>query len=363
MNRIILFLLFNSSLTFASAERNFKEIEIEGAKCGNGKPYKVYVNQIDTDGDGKEDNKKLSIEFMGGGACWGAVSCYGPIPKTWSHRVPKWVASYAEISKEDIARSPLADTSYVFFPYCTGDIHMGSHKADYGVLNMNHVGASNIEKALNQLKKDGAVKFDKINELNVVGASAGALGAMVHSKTIDSFLEVEPKSKKLLLDSPGLHWADSVWDKFIKKNPQLFADLQASFSQVGIKLEQGDGLLAKQLKSYCANRAEAKWDIAFIQSEKDFVMSRVFGNESRKDHQARINSEGGIKKILDGVTNCHYYTPDTSMHTFVILKSEDYKDKDGLENVVEFYTDFLLKTSPDEILHQAILSNCPNSNV
>ena len=53
------------------------------------------------------------------------------------------------------ATNPFRDASYVFVPYCTGDLHAGSNVATYDVLGPRtfaHVGRRNVEALLPRLR-------------------------------------------------------------------------------------------------------------------------------------------------------------------------------------------------------------------
>src|SRR5690606_35685014 len=47
----------------------FQRIVIPEAKCGDGSDYVVWLQNL--------EQNTLSIEFMGGGACWSQQTCFG----------------------------------------------------------------------------------------------------------------------------------------------------------------------------------------------------------------------------------------------------------------------------------------------
>ena len=62
--------------------RQWKKVMIPGAQCGSGAPYAVWID--------KKSKSKLAIEFMGGGACWSAATCFGPNFRAWSFPIPRF---------------------------------------------------------------------------------------------------------------------------------------------------------------------------------------------------------------------------------------------------------------------------------
>ena len=70
------------------------------------------------------------------------------------------------------ARNPLADYSFVFVPYCTGDVHLGNATHVYGPeLTVQHKGSIDASTALKAL----AEQFPTATELVVAGESAGSV--------------------------------------------------------------------------------------------------------------------------------------------------------------------------------------------
>ena len=120
MKIIILILCILASVQSAYA-REWREIIIPGAFCGDGSPYKVFLD--------KRSHKRMLIEFMGGGACWSDDTCRGYNLRTWIYNIPK-VPQFS-VLMSDIEGSPWSKHSVLYFPYCTGDVHAGNHVATY----------------------------------------------------------------------------------------------------------------------------------------------------------------------------------------------------------------------------------------
>jgi hypothetical protein len=134
--------------------------------CADGSPYSYWTH--------RGDPSKVVFFLQGGGACVDAGTCtfgspaYRPSigtdddPNNFSSGVFDFVD----------ARNPLADYSFVYAPYCTGDVHLGTATHVYGPeLTVQHKGSINASTALKAL----AEKFPDATQLVVAGESAGSL--------------------------------------------------------------------------------------------------------------------------------------------------------------------------------------------
>ncbi len=75
-------------------------------------------------------------------------------------------------------RNPLADYSFVFAPYCTGDVHLGTSTHVYGPeLTVQHKGSVNASTALSAL----ATQFPDTAQLVVTGESAGSIPSPLYA--------------------------------------------------------------------------------------------------------------------------------------------------------------------------------------
>lgn len=299
--------------TSALSARDWKKIEIPGAKCGDGLPYKIFFDAKNT--------KKLGIEFMGGGACWNASTCWGPNFRTWIHPVPHPIPN--ELMSQDSSKSPLSERTMIYFPYCTGDIYGGDHVGDYSFGKISHTGYSNVQRALRYLDEKGYVDFQDLTHVTLFGASAGALGSLIHAKTIESYLSKDVK-KSIVADSPGLHWGENFWDKF---TPAIIRDFSRNLAPVGVEVIMGEGLLAPQLERVCDRLS--KWKVGILQSTEDIIMARVFGHISTKEHARLVLGQEGVKEIVKTISNCSAWIPDTKMHTFLLLPQSARMESDG----------------------------------
>lgn len=323
--------IFLLCLTTTLAEaRDWKRIDIPGAVCGNGRPYSIFLD--------KKDDKKLYVEFMGGGACWSTWTCYGPRLRAWLHRMPK-LPHLSLMSSDDPVTSPTAGESALYFPYCTGDVYAGEHVADYQLgATVHHVGSSNIQKALNYLEKTKLLDFKKFRELTIYGASAGAIGGFLHARRVAKKMP-NATQKSLIADSPGLHFGEDFWEKF---TDEMRADIQRSLEAIEFKYNPNDGMVAPGVPSACAFYSD--FSIGILQASQDLVMSRLFGEITHQEHEDLVYSPEGVFQQTLPVPNCAVWAPSSKWHTYLLLShtAEHRAAHQGLEKTaLEFSQDIL----------------------
>lgn len=172
-------------------------IDIPGMGCDDGSGTGIAVDPL-------PGSSALFVYFMGGGACWDASTCFvlntsvhGPYGKA------QWDASGAPtitpVLDRARATNPLRDASYVFIPYCTGDLHAGSNVATYDVLGPRpfaHVGRRNVEALLPRL----LATWPALTRVVIAGSSAGGYGATLN---YDLLRRAYPGAQVALVDDAG----------------------------------------------------------------------------------------------------------------------------------------------------------------
>lgn len=139
--------------------------------CADGAPWAYFV---------REANPEKVVFFLdGGGACFTAEMC-APGSGQFKEAIG-FDAGFTEINgifDFDNSENPLADHSFVFVPYCTGDVHAGNVTKDYGNgVVVQHKGFVNGSTALNALVE----KFPKAREVIVAGVSAGSFPTAIYA--------------------------------------------------------------------------------------------------------------------------------------------------------------------------------------
>lgn len=170
-------------------------VDFPGAKCGAGTSTGIGVNLSSA-------SPNVFIFLEGGGACWDEQTCYQLQLATnldgFGREDFDALASSLSVSywDRDDAENPLRDWSFVYIPYCTGDVHSGSNVANHGEQETHHVGHVNILEYLNRL----TATFDAPDRVVLAGASAGGYGAAFNYAWVqDAF----PTARVDLIDDSG----------------------------------------------------------------------------------------------------------------------------------------------------------------
>lgn len=289
--------------------RHWKRVTIPGASCGDGSPYHVFVS------DGAPD--KLAYVLMGGGACWDRESCVGPKLHAWIHEIPVLPLFTGLFSRLESV-SPFFDYTMVHLPYCTGDVHLGDHVANYDGFKVRHFGKRNIELAIDFLTfnpKISGIKADLVHDIAMTGYSAGGIGTFMHLTRLDEHYR-NAQRKFMIPDAPGLHWGRDFWKKF---SPQLIEDYSDALETVGVRVNLESGLVADVVTGACERHPD--WKVAVMQGSRDVVMSKVFGEISPEDHERQVFGERGLWALTQKRgDNCMSWIPKTQEHTFTLTR-------------------------------------------
>jgi hypothetical protein len=160
-----------------------------GAACGNGSPYKFFVNRA--------PNTRNTIVYMeGGGACWDFDSCSGKEGVRGARNpngIPDDYMSIlnpgASLVTPFITRVTPFDSvktqqwNMVYVPYCTGDIYSGDSVAVYEdptgaeePLVWHHNGLRNSRAVVAWLKDN----LERPTQMLSTGCSAGGAGSLTN---------------------------------------------------------------------------------------------------------------------------------------------------------------------------------------
>ncbi len=178
--------------------RTWTWIPIEGAVCDDGSPTGVGVNLA-------PDAPGVMVFLSGGGACWDYATCvtlnasaHGPFA------APQFAAASAVFTSSIFDRAlqgnPFAAWSFVFVPYCTGDLHAGDRVANYtsgsATRMIHHKGRANLRALLPRL----AATLTEGLRVAIVGASSGGFGAALNH---DLFREALGRRSYYVVDDSG----------------------------------------------------------------------------------------------------------------------------------------------------------------
>ena len=164
-------------LTAPSEQWTF--VPFDNAFCANGNTTGIGVNL-------STKSTRVLIYLEGGGACWSDLTCYtlqtasyftsgyGPTDFMTESTDKTYLALPGGFFDRTAAANPFKDYSYIYVPYCTGDIHAGNNPAMmYNTATAKHVGFANMTAYLERI----VPTFPNADRVILAGSSAGGFGA------------------------------------------------------------------------------------------------------------------------------------------------------------------------------------------
>jgi cysteine-rich repeat protein len=139
----------------------WKYFEIAGTKCIDGMPAGFSVNH-------NPGSTKLAIYLEGGGACFNSL-CES------LHNRGANIPTNGGIFDRVNTANPLRDWSWVYIPYCSGDVYAGQAETMLGGKLRYFYGYSNITAFLERV-----VPFFDVDQVLLTGSSAGGFGSSIN---------------------------------------------------------------------------------------------------------------------------------------------------------------------------------------
>ena len=154
--------------TTAAAEAWKRVVAGGDCQCSDGSQFSYFVREASP--------KKVVFYLQDGGACYSAETCAADNDLfTRSVEGPTGEGGIFDFADD---RNPFANHSFVYVPYCTGDVHLGSVTTEYAPgLTVRHKGSVNATAALDDL----AAAFPGATDVVVIGESAGSIAAPLYA--------------------------------------------------------------------------------------------------------------------------------------------------------------------------------------
>jgi hypothetical protein len=147
-------------------------VDFPDTQCRDGSPAGLNLNL-------NSASDKLMIFLQGGGACFDSLTCASN-PYDASGQKGAQTAGLFERGHAD---NPVGDWNFVFVPYCTGDVHLGTNANGMvsGVAGTQRfVGRLNLEKFLHRI----VPTFPNVTKVLLTGVSAGGFGAAANTEFV-----------------------------------------------------------------------------------------------------------------------------------------------------------------------------------
>jgi hypothetical protein len=244
-------------------EKVWTWIPFENARCANNTPTGIGVNI-------NKRSDRLLIYLQGGGACWDHRSCNASRPMARNldgygaddfkgHRF-----ALQGIFDRQAKNNPFRDWSFVYIPYCTGDIHGGNGYSK--ATGKHHVGRINMAHYLKRL----VPTFSTVSEVLLVGTSAGGFGAVLNYHHVQLAFGSTPVH---LLDDSAPFLAEGYLKPKLQNAWRTAWNLDATLPPGCAKCRTG-GL--HNLMTYLA-RTYPRRRFGLISSRRDLVIRKYFG--------------------------------------------------------------------------------------
>jgi cysteine-rich repeat protein len=167
--------------TLTPSPMAWQYFEIAGTKCNDGTPAGFSVNY-------NPSSTKLAIYLEGGGACFNSFC------DSLFTRGPNQPGT-GGIFDRSKADNPLKDWTWVYIPYCSGDVYGGENEMMLAGKTRYFYGYSNITAFLQRI----VPSFD-VDQVLLTGSSAGGFGAAVNYAQTQRAYDTTPVA---LLDDSG----------------------------------------------------------------------------------------------------------------------------------------------------------------
>ena len=259
--------------------------------CARGGSYSFWLRRADP--------AKLVIFFQGGGGCWDAETC-APGSDWFDDAVdegdnPLYQRGIFDFDRPD---NPFRDWSFVFIPYCTGDIYTGTREFDHGFYTVRHFGRTNAEAALARTFE----RFRDPRQVLVTGCSAGSVGAAVHAaRVLATYRRVDVA---VLGDSLTLPFERPL-DLSLAGGPRGFS---AESLMRGLAQEYPEATFARF--NYASDAIQERFDTAVQPSQKPFE-DRLRASEARLKQLANYRSY-----LACGTEHC--VLPDPAFYSLTV---------------------------------------------
>jgi hypothetical protein len=288
------------------------------------------------------------VYFDGGGACWDDITC--SVPRLASspraddgfykaELIPGDNPNQMDgIFDLDNPRNPVRDWSFVFVPYCTGDVHSGSNSAQYTnpdtgePYTIQHRGADNFRVILEWMRSN----FDAPDEIFVTGSSAGAYGAATHFGRIR---DTYPEGRAVMLGDAGQ--GVTTPDFLSLRNGNWKYDLPTSVFGDNAALTDDDDIVAT-LAAHYPNDRFAQYTTAHDITQSAFYALMGAPNACRNWTQ-KMSTD--LERRQDA-GNFRSYLANGQSHT--ILRSQlFYTEQSGGAPFAEWVTALLDEAPPE----------------
>ena len=313
----------------------------EDCECSDGSEWTFWTRDADPE--------RVILYFQGGGACWEDHSCKNPggTYKTTVHDDDPNIGSIFHSDAYGIGNfrnsaNPIADWSWIYVPYCTGDVHLGFSQGIYSDNNVSHHGHANAQFAYSHMLEN----YPNAQTILVTGSSAGSIPSPFYGA--QASLDYPDAKIMVFNDGSGGLYTNNTYDFYEIWNMQeTVLDFPMSSDLNFNQMDSGDLAIA----SHDVNN-----DIRFARftdsnDETMRMFSALLGNDMSIPYKDKImysmnkTSEYGVDQYL-------YMAPGNG-HT-ILLDSRFY----SLEVNGVIFADWFTSWINEEPIENVLCQDC-----
>lgn len=302
--------------------------------CSDGSPFRFFVR--------KADPTQLVFYLQGGGGCWTAETCDPQGRPTYTMTAIEEMRSPSGTEPEEGAahgiaafnhpENPFADHSFVFVPYCTGDVHIGDRDTVYDVpateeeparqVTIHHRGYTNGRAALDWTYEH----FLGPETVFITGSSAGSIPSPVYAR---HFAENYPAARVTALGD-GAGGYRNLTDS---RPHESWGTLAALSHFENMNEVDSDGFSFESLYIQAAKAHPEAMFTRYDTAEDDVQLQflRIAGTNVDDGLQPLLDAnEADIDAALEGQDNYRSYIAAGELHT-IMLRPQFYTyESDGV---------------------------------
>lgn len=148
---------------FVAPDLTWTWFDVPGSLCRDGSTAGVAISRSST-------SSELMIYLGGGGACFDGLSCLANPGNTDGQKGEQRHGLFDRSRPEN----PVRDASFVYVPYCTGDLHLGGNPTGDLGGPQQFVGYTNIATYLERI----VPTFPNATQVLLTGTGPGGMGAL-----------------------------------------------------------------------------------------------------------------------------------------------------------------------------------------
>ena len=262
-------------------------------QCADGSEFSFWSRE--------GDPEKVVLFFQGGGACFTAEMC-SFTDGTYTVQADGSQVTLGSAGVFDAANeaNPFRDYSFVFVPYCTGDIHLGDAVHDYGGgLTVDHKGYVNASAGLDYVVEN----FPDASEVFVTGSSAGGVPSpMFAGLASDALPDADIAS---LSDASGAYPSSPAINAAIGSLWGTFANVPDWPENEGLTPEDwGVPTLFVQAGLHDPDIRFARYDAAYDEVQQEFSdAAGLRGRRPLDDHPGQRGPDRGRRACPSPATS------------------------------------------------------------